>query len=301
LACLLALVLAQAAVAAPAPLPRPVGRTSVRMKIELLDVNYVRASDQTFSILLSQTIRWKNAGVKDGSYDWADLWTPSITFVNAQDVTVLGRAMCDVDKGQVTAHRNLRLVLNTPFHMRHFPFDSAELRIYVLAGDDLALTTDPPATDTELLIDAEWAVGELRSAPAPHGTTAAWVLPATRNGRFYVWTFFLPLTAIVFCTWSLFWTLPPNLQVTMNGIIGLIAYRFAVGTSLPRLNYLSYADAYFLLCLGVVVLTHMAATRINVLCELKDHAALDRFRRRVRIAFPILFVVLNVALRVFHL
>lgn len=271
--------------------------TRVDVGLYLVDVNFIRSSDETFSVLGIVTATWKDPSRP------AD-WTPRLLFVNAQEITIADRSLVRQPDGSMHLQQKFRGVFNSPFDLRRFPFDRTTLHIYIQPSLSQADTVDfdVNAAATELspdtLFDAEWDVDTLFGhvnagdifpdrKPEPR---LDFHMDIDRRNAFYLWSFFFPLCVLVVMSWSLFFTVPPNIQVTMGSMVGLIAYKFAVSYNLPRLSYLSFADAYFLFCLVMIASSHAANTRVIWMTEHEELDRRDRLRYRCMRLFPLGFI-----------
>jgi len=74
---------------------------------------------------------------------------------------------------------------------------------------------------------------------------------------------FLPMSLIVFMSWTAFWIqpniVPPRIAISTASIFSLIAFGFSVRLSLPRVSYLTRADIFVIGCTLLVFLALGAA------------------------------------------
>jgi gamma-aminobutyric acid receptor subunit beta len=77
---------------------------------------------------------------------------------------------------------------------------------------------------------------------------------ATRLAQYYLLKVILPLLLIVMMSWTVFWIDPtnggPQISVAVTSMLTLIAYRFAIGSEVPKLPILldltrSFSPAQF--------------------------------------------------------
>ncbi|MEM7600532.1 MAG: hypothetical protein AAF357_03850, partial [Verrucomicrobiota bacterium] len=91
-----------------------------------------------------------------------------------------------------------------------------------------------------------------------------------RNSGYYQINVILPLFLIICMSWIVFWIpssqIGPRISVSVTAMLTLTAYRFAIGSSLPKIAYLTKLDWFilgssilvFLSLLEVVVTTALA-------------------------------------------
>jgi hypothetical protein len=121
-------------------------------------------------------------------------------------------------------------------------------------------------------------VGEFRVStegyPSPEGgTLAAFTASvlATREPRFFVYEFIVPLIFIVLMSWTVFWINVDDFSerqgVAITSMLTIIAYRFALGEHLPQIEYLTRFDVFLFGCttfvlmsLGEVTVVHRSQT-----------------------------------------
>jgi hypothetical protein len=88
-------------------------------------------------------------------------------------------------------------------------------------------------------------------------------LEAQRKSQYYLLTMFLPMSLIVFMSWTAFWIqpniVPPRIAISTASIFSLIAFGFSVRLSLPRVSYLTRADLFVIGCTLLVFLALGAA------------------------------------------
>ena len=86
---------------------------------------------------------------------------------------------------------------------------------------------------------------------------------AVRNAQYYVLTMFLPMSLIVFMSWTAFWiqsnVVPPRIAISTASIFSLIAFGFSVRLSLPRVSYVTRADIFVMGCTLLVFIALGAA------------------------------------------
>jgi fatty acid desaturase len=131
-------------------------------------------------------------------------------------------------------------------------------------------------------------------------------LEVQRRYRYYIWRVFIPLLAMVGVAYTAFWIRITDyytqISITLTVILTEIAFLFAISTSLPKVPYLTFIDAFFLLtfifsCISLVELIAMHQSPERGFLK---HA--NRLRILSKYLGPLLYVTLiGIAAAVFFL
>jgi gamma-aminobutyric acid receptor subunit beta len=123
---------------------------------------------------------------------------------------------------------------------------------------------------------------------------------ATRLGQYYLLKVILPLLLIVMMSWTVFWIDPtnggPQISVAVTSMLTLIAYRFAIGSEVPKLPYLTRLDAFIL---ASSILVFLSLIEVMLTTKLATDNRIDLARtidRRCRIFFPLTFIGASAAI-----
>ena len=146
--------------------------------------------------------------------------------------------------------------------LRSFPRDTQALEVqmasYRYSADEVEFEIEELSGLAEGLAVTGWQieVGEPQFGPIVLGGAgrefagATFRLIATREVDYYILTMALPLFFIAAMAWGVFWLdpslLPPRTGISTAAVFSLIAFRFSLKVSLPRISYLTYADWYVL-------------------------------------------------------
>jgi len=292
------------------------GPTEVRVKAFLVDVDDISSVRQSFSVSLYLEYRWRDPrfaaeGARGASISRSETGLPQFKIVNAQRVwdTFEGRIQVSPD-GELVLRRRLWGQFAQPLDLNDFPFDqhSFEIQISAMASpDQLRFVPDPEKASgmSETLSVADWELSGLRMEtrayePIP-GELALPGLRISFHGRRHVGHYLvkviLPLILIVAMSWTVFWIDPQlatsQISVAVTSMLTLIAYRFAVGSELPNLHYLTRVDEFLM---GSTVLVFASLLVVVVTSSLANRDQLERSRRidrRSRWIFPLVFLLLS--------
>jgi hypothetical protein len=314
----LALILLVAGpVAAEAAAPQPgTGPTEVRVKAFLVDVDGISSVRQSFSASLYLEYRWHEPRLAspDGRPRTilpSESRYPQFKIINAQRVwdTFEGRIHVS-PLGELTLRRRLWGQFAQPLDLRDFPFDqhSFQIRIAAVASpEELRFVPDPekPSGMSEVVSVADWGISGFRAQtlayePIPGEPALPGLLISfhgKRHVRHYLVKVIVPLVLIVAMSWVVFWIDPlhaaSQISVAVTTMLTLIAYRFAVGSELPNIHYLTRMDE-FLLGSTALVFTSLLGVAFTSSLAVRERLELARrVDRWARWIFPLVFGFLS--------
>jgi hypothetical protein len=300
-----------AGVQAPAEAPN-----RVEVAIVVLDVDNVDTVNQSFQANVFYGARWhdsREAHKGPGSVvkPLTQVWNPRLQIVNQQRTWQTFPEVVEITPdGDVIYRQRVWGSFSQPLKLRDFPFDSQSFTLQLAAAGfregQINLVPDSLGQSgiSEELSFPDWRVTAWRAEPRvyqPHTQMGrlpgfAFTFDASRKKNYYVVKVIVPLIFIVMMSWVVFWTDPKesgtDIGVAVTSMLTLIAYRFAIGSFLPIISYLTRLD-FFILGSTILVFSSLAevvATSALVRHGRKDLAiSLDRISRWV---FPAIFVYL---------
>jgi hypothetical protein len=296
----------------------------VKVKIGLFLTNLIDVDEvkEMFHISGYLFMTWKDPrlafsparGATDRSYNLDSIWVPRVFMVNAsvQREKITTNARGDPD-GTIHYLELFQAELTTSFYLEPFPFDTESLEMFVEPfldeRDTMTLEYDNQVggVGTEPFVElAQWKILAIRGAEQRHAIAATGRaiseleidLVVQRRYRYYLWKVFLPLFAMVAIAYSAFWIKTSDyytqISITLTAILTEIAFLFAISSSLPKVPYLTFIDAFFLMsfafscgCIVELVVVHQSLERNR-----EEHAA--RVRTISRILYPVLYVAILV-------
>jgi Neurotransmitter-gated ion-channel ligand binding domain len=254
-------------------------------------------------------------GNTDRSYNPDSIWVPRVFMVNAavQREKITINIKGDPD-GTIHYLELFQGEFTTSFYLEPFPFDTESLEIFVEPfldeRDTMTLEYDKQVggVGTEPFVElAQWKIlgiqgTEQRHAIAATGKSISELeidVVVQRRYRYYIWKVFLPLFAMVAIAYSAFWIKTSDyytqISITLTAILTEIAFLFAISSSLPKVPYLTFIDAFFLMsfafscaCIIELVWVHQSQERNR-----PEFAA--RVRTLSRILYPVIYVAVLVA------
>jgi hypothetical protein len=312
--------------------PPMVDNEPVTVNVGLFLTNLIEVDEvkEVFRISGYLFMTWKDARLafpsktfgQQRSYDPDSIWLPRVLLINATSrrekisVNIHG----DSD-GTIHYLELFQAELSTSYYLEAFPFDSESLQVVVEPFLDerntMALEYDSRVAGfgTEPFVElAQWKIQGVYGAVGRHeiGATGRQIsqleidVQVQRRYRYYLWKVFLPLFVMVAIAYSAFWIKTSDyytqISITLTAILTEIAFLFAISTNLPKVPYLTFIDAFFLMsfafscaCIVELVAVHQSLER-----NLVNYA--ERLRRLTRALYPLLYaaVIIAVALVFFE-
>lgn len=293
--------------------------TEVRVLVYLVDLYSIASSDETFFADVILQAQWmdprlqgKATGVAGISAD--EVWTPRLQLVNQLGITPSLPRIVEVnDAGRVTFLQRWVGRFSQPMYLQDFPLDRQQFRITVVSlGHPPSEISIVPMVDaarsarTDKLAIPDWDVGPATLVVRAHEPTPGQTLAgvelqweARRHVAYYAVQVILPLVLIVLMSGTAFYIAPSVLasrvSVAMTAMLTVIAYRFSLGASVPRLTYLTRFDYFMLASTLLVFLNLLAVIAGAYLDRIGRGGAVHTLDRWTRWLFPVVFAVVFVA------
>ena len=314
---------AMAAVDAVRPLPEE-GPTEVMVSIFVLDIDEVNTASQSFDANVYFKASWHDPrlahdGTSEITRSLHAIWNPRIQFLNQQKVWTTFPEVAEISpEGDVVYQQRVWGAFSQPLELRDFPFDNQVFRIQLgSAGYTLQEVRLIPDINGRNGISKKfsladwdivtWNVEAVEFAPNDKDDSfAAFQLEieATRRYVYFIIKVIIPLFLIVMMSWVVFWIDPKEsgtqISVAITTMLTLIAYRFAVGSDLPKVSYLTRLD-YFIL--GATLLVFTSLIEVVVTSTYAKIGNIERARaidHWARVLFPLIFILITLETLVFR-
>ena len=122
----------------------------------------------------------------------------------------------------------------------------------------------------------------------------AMVLEAERLGGYYWIKVIAPLILIVAMSWAVNWIDPKDvgtkISITITAMLTLIAYRFAIGATLPQISYLTRMDLFILFATILIYASLVTVVTTAAFSNKGKPEIARRIDRVSRWGFPLFFV-----------
>jgi len=306
------------AFAADLTVPKSDGPFPVTVFIYVLDVDDIDSSEQTFTANLFLKLTWTDPRLVfegDGPIikSMDEIWHPHIQILNQQRLLKTYDEHFEVfPDGRVRYRQRFWGNLSQPMDLRDYPADDQVLSIQLFAAGhspdqvELVASTESKnaisdnlsVTDFEIT-GSEWVVEPFR--PLDSGPGKASIrrnYHASRKTGYFVVKVFVPLILIVMMSWSVFWIDPADggtqIGVATTTMLTLIAFRFAIDNSLPRISYLTRLDSFVMGSTVLVFLSLFEVIYTSRLAKTGFHERAMKIDWWSRLVFPSIFVVVFV-------
>ena len=254
----------------------PTGHGPVDVSVGLYITNLVTIDEtrETFEVGGFLTGRWQdprlalsgNLPGEPRTFRLEDLWTPAIECANSISHKTNQYSLEADSNGTVTYRERFDGVYSTNFMLRKFPFDTQvlvfEFQPFLSAASQIRFASEAlpgtgitPDQHTEL---AAWRMEDLRYTtdklvrdPFQQETREAlFQITANRRSGFYLWKIFLPLIMITLVPIVVFWIDVKEfdwiVKIPMTMLLSMVAFQFTVTRDLPRIGYITFLDAVFI-------------------------------------------------------
>jgi len=324
-ACLsLLLVAFMAAPVKSADIRQPDGETlKVHVLMFVVDIDEIKSASQSFDANVYIQLRWKDPqlahkGSKPVVKALKEVWNPGVLFVNQQKLWItLPEIVTIAPDGEVFYRQRVWGAFSQPLKLKNFPFDRQVFSIQLASSGitrkkvEFLLDSNFKSGIAQELSLSDWDVlrwtAETRDyKPMPTVKAIpgfAFSFEAKRRTGYFIIKVIIPLILIVTMSWIVFWMDPreagTQISVSITTMLTLIAYRFAIDASLPKVSYLTRLDYFILLSTILVYATLIDAVITSMLAKgekLSQAKAIDRW---MRILFPSAFVIVAVKSLIF--
>jgi hypothetical protein len=245
------------------------GPTEVYVAIYVMDVDEIDSAGQKFVANLFLHYRWHDRRQAHGGSNkitrsLVDVWHPRLQLANQQKLWSTFSENVEISTdGEVLYRQRVWGSFSQPLTLNHFPFDQHFFHIQLAAAgygpEEVALLADPdkPGGISKKLSVADWRVLDWKLGPKAFPRPGlepvagfTFTFEADRETGYFIWKVIVPLILIVAMSWIVFWIDPAEkgtqINVAITAMLTLIAYRFAIGSTLPKISYLTQLDKFIL-------------------------------------------------------
>ena len=285
--------------------PNPSGEaTLITLGMFIFDIDEIDDVNQRFSIDMFTVVAWHDPRLalpederigQNRTLPMDKIWTPRGLIVNDRGLSSqLPRIASIDDIGNVVYRQRLSGDLAVALELKEFPFDTQRLPIdfvsYQYSPDEVVFSVNKDVrADAALFSAAGWRLrilepetGEL-TIPAAGivRTRLTYLIEAQRNAQYYLLTMFLPMSLIVFMSWTVFWLqpdiVPARIGISTASIFSLLALGFSIRLGLPAVSYMTRADLFVVGC------TLLVFVALGVAVIGSRWASADRMERALRL------------------
>ena len=300
-------------------------KVAVKVGFFVIDVKEIDDIEQTFTADIWFNETWNDPRLSEKAlgksiekclYSQGEIWMPNLIVVNRNKGEHLMDKIARVDsEGNVNIQQRYVGELTSDLDFADFPFDEQTLH-FILAAvgpdqDNIEFEVDNERTGQRESFSAEgWSI-KLIDASANTELLKSWGdqpmhnllridfrLEAQRDKAYYVWKVIAPLCLIVLMAWAVFWIDPkhlgPQVGLSTATVFTLIAYRFAIGFSIPKVSYFTRMDKFVLFSTILVFLalgTAIATSKISSDGENKLAKLIEKYMRAIYLVVFLAIIV----------
>ncbi|UCE63779.1 MAG: hypothetical protein JSU59_01065 [Nitrospirota bacterium] len=298
--------------------PDPEGiPTKVQIGTYVIKIFGINDINQNFKADIFLRMQWKDPRLVDQSLGGSlagckvpldAVWHPRVLLLNGENFSKhLEESVSINSEGRVRYVQRFAGDFSIPFHLSEFPFDQHTLAISVVSGGydtgQVQFIIDEKVIgQMEDLSLADWSIepgkGKVTSiyfAPQDRSFPLFnYELSVQRYQGFYLSKVIIPLTMIIFMSWTVFWLDPRHLatQVGLSAsvIVILTIFQLNVGNFLPKISYLTRMDRFVLGALVLVFLALVETVTGGALAGSGNPGLAKNIDRWARVVFPIAFL-----------
>jgi hypothetical protein len=296
------------------PLPDQ-GPTKVEVKVSIFDVDDVDGANQNFEANLFYQVSWHDPRLAhedaDGiSRPLTEIWNPRIQLLNKQRIWKSFPDTAGISpNGDVVYRQRVWGSFSQPLELRDFPFDQQVFEVILVAvghsTEQVELVVDPSSQIAERFSLPDWSIDAwkveskpLQIVPGEQMTTAVvFSLEATRRVGYFIGKVIVPLVLIVAMSWVVFWIDPKEsgsqIGVAITAMLTLIAYRFAAGANLPKVEYMTRLDLFILGASVMVFASLVQVVATSYFAKTERLATARQIDIWCRWLFPTIFVLVG--------
>ena len=299
-------------------------QVKVSIALHVLNLSSIDEVTERFQLTGYLLARWRDPRLTYQARDPADkfralspdsVWRPELVMINAvAPRSTYERSLRVTPDGLMSYAERFDAVLTSTFRLKSFPFDAQKLEIIIhpftvqqpvvaFVPDELPVWTAAEFNSYSSL--ESWRFKsiafEIGEAASQFGANTIaeekFQIAVERRYGFYLWKVFLPLLLMVVVSWSVFWFDPPEVssqvQIAVTTILTIIAFALAISLTLPRVPYLTFADAFFLTCYIFAFVAMLELTAVHIAYRNEHRKLAMQIRRTARWLVPASFVVIN--------
>lgn len=299
-------------------IPRPdseSGPTKVMIASAVLNINEINASTQTMTANVYFVASWKDSrlshqGPQKIIRPMKEIWNPSLAIVNRQSITATMPDVAEITPdGTVYYKQRIFGQFSQNLDFSDFPYDRQSFIIKIVSTgnspDEVEFVSDSvyKAMISEELTIKDWKIFNVNNSIMPYlvvrgskpVSSLTVEISAQRQYMYYVYNFMIPLIFIIFMSMAVFWLDPKmaaaQISVSVTSMLTLIAYRFMIAGSLPKLSYLTRMDIFIFGATVLIFLTLIQAVLTSVLAGKGNETIAKRLDINARWLFPLIYII----------
>jgi len=298
--------------ATPTNRPDPDGQpTLVNIELYVMDIDEIDDIHQKFTGKVYLQATWQDKRLANHIskvYKLDDVWHPRLQILNKQKVfTSLPQVVEVKDKGEVIYRQIYFGNFSQTLNLKEFPFDTQILSFDTISTDfskdEVKFEFNDKSGISNKFTLPDWEIKQVhyevlpltfRNGPEVYDN-AKLIIKLKRHVVYYIFKFILPLFLIVFMSWIVFWIDPAEystqISISVTSMLTIIAYKFVMGNSLPKVPYLTRLDYIMTFATVLVFLTLLQSATTSILVRKDKEILARKIDYYCRFAVPLTFFI----------
>jgi len=307
---------------------RPVAKGAkipVKVGFFLIDIKDIDDVGQHYTADIMFNVTWNDPRLSEQALGKSledcvfsdEVWAPTLMAVNRSVSEYLDKVVAKVDsEGNVNIRQRYIGQFGSDLDFTDFPFDDQILHFILVAagpdGEDIVFEVDDSKTGqrdnfsvegwTVTLIDGVSTVETVQTRAQSDNTLSFgrmdFSLNAKRDKQYYIWKVIIPLCLIVLMAWAVFWIDPkhlgPQVGLSTATVFTLIAYRFSIGFSLPKVSYFTRMDNFVLFSTVLVFIALGMAIATSKISSDGENVLAKKIEKYMRVIYLVVFACIIV-------
>ncbi|MEM7009353.1 MAG: hypothetical protein AAF462_09500 [Thermodesulfobacteriota bacterium] len=300
-------------------------KIAVKVGFFVIDIKEIDDLEQTYTADVWFNETWNDPRLSEKAlgkslrkciFKENEIWTPTVIVVNQNGGQQLLSKIARVDPdGNVNVKQRYVGEITSDLDFSNFPFDDQELHFILAAvgpnSNDILFELDKDTTGqrdkfsaegwTISLVDGSASTEQIQTwgdAPMQSLHRMDFTLVAQRDKAYYVWKVIAPLCLIVLMAWAVFWIDPkhlgPQVGLSTATVFTLIAYRFAIGFTIPKVSYFTRMDNFVLLSTILVFIALGTAIATSKISSDGENLLAKKIEKYMRVIYLIAFMAIIV-------
>ena len=292
------------------------GPTEVAVRMVILNIEQIKGADQTFTADIAFEVKWQDNRLRHSNSEritkkLSEIWNPGFQILNRQRAQFTFPEAAKISpEGEVRYLQRVWGQFSQALLLQDFPFDTQTLDITLMSpghedGTVLLMEdAERPSRVAESFSIADWKMVAWKSSTDERALlsgegeipTFQGSVTMKRASGYYFINVILPLVLIICMSWIVFWIpssqMGPRISVSVTAMLTLTAYRFAIGSSLPKIAYLTRLDWVIL---GSSILVFISLVEVVITSGLMEKKRLNTARKinhSMRWIAPVLFLLI---------
>jgi hypothetical protein len=291
----------------------------IKIGLYVIDIKGISDIEQTYDADFFMVLSWSDPrlskavlgrSLKDCRILFDEIWHPLFLDTNSTDGKLKLKPIVDIDdEGNAIYRQRYVGELKSDLHFKDFPYDSQVLHFTIVTygadSEDINFVLDekyvgmfePLSLEGWDITLGEPVISKQYVASVNKEISRIdFQMLADRHPGFYLWKVIVPLCLIALMAWTVFWIDPsqvgPQIGLSTATIFTLIAYRFSLGFTLPKISYFTRVDTFVLFATVLVFATLGVAIATSRIAISGNKQLALRIEDWAKVIYLVIFILL---------